>query len=173
MPCLLKCILIQSAIRVVLTRLECNRTRFEEACGDIQQRLSEFDVKCHTYICVNENYFFILEYLSNESVISMPRINCASQRWYHSPDGGPSYTLLNSSSSKYLIQNNDLLLNFGDVSASDEGIYGCLDSVNHRSYPKLCVQVYGELCPYSSYNNYNGDANHRGGEPSLTDSEYM
>ena len=41
-PCLFKCILsvlIQSVIMVVLTRSECNQTRFEEACGD--NRLGE------------------------------------------------------------------------------------------------------------------------------------
>ena len=102
-----------------------------------------------TYIiCVNKVLLlFILEYLSNQSVTKRPSIDCASRRWFHSPDGGPHYTLLNSSSSKYLIQNDNLSLNLSNVSASDEGIYGCLDSGNNRINPILCVQVYGESCP--------------------------
>ena len=74
----------------------------------------------------------------------MPTIECESRRWFHSPDGGPPYMLLSSSSSKHLIQADNLSLNFSDVSASDEGIYGCLDNDDNRN-PKLCVQVYGEL----------------------------
>ena len=43
-PCLFKCILsvlIQSVIMVVLTRSECNQTRFEEACARGNNRLGE------------------------------------------------------------------------------------------------------------------------------------
>ena len=105
-----------------------------------------------TYIiCVNKVLLlFILEYLSNQSVTKRTSIDCASRRWFHSPDDRPSYTLLNSSSSKYLIQNDNLSLNFSSVSASDEGIYGCIDS-GHNRINHICVEVYGECCPHSSY----------------------
>ena len=45
----------------------------------------------------------------------------------------------------YMIANNSLQIIFGYVSASDEGIYGCLDT-NHRRYPVGCLRVYGESC---------------------------
>ena len=91
---------------------------------------------------------FILDYLPNERVKSMPSIDCPSRRWFHSPDGGPDYTLIDSSSSKYLIQDENLSLNFsGNVNASDEGIYGCLEGDNNR-INRTCVRMYGESCFY-------------------------
>lgn len=76
----------------------------------------------------------------------MPTVNCGSRRWFHTPDGVPPYTPINGSSSKYFIQNdNNLLLNLTDVSASHEGIYGC--STNNEGYDlEVCVKVYGESC---------------------------
>ena len=92
---------------------------------------------------------------------SMPTLNCASQRWFHSPDGGLSHTPINSSHSKYLLQDNSddtLILNLTDVSASDEGIYGCLEGTNDQMRPELCVKVYGESCTvmHSTMHGYQG-----------------
>jgi hypothetical protein len=103
-------------------------------------------IMAYTYTCVNENYAFILERLTNDHVKSSPTITCTSQRWFHSPDGGGHYTELNTSSSKYYLIENDLLkINLNNVSASDEGIYGCLDSTNNR-INAVCITVYGESC---------------------------
>ena len=78
----------------------------------------------------------------------MPSIDCPSRRWFHSPNGDPDYTLIDSSSSKYYIQDENLFLNFSDnVSASDEGIYGCLEGDNNR-INRTCIRVYGESCMY-------------------------
>jgi hypothetical protein len=91
---------------------------------------------------MTENYKFILERLTNDHVKSSPTITCTSQRWFHSPDGGGHYTELNSSSSENY---NRLEINLNNVSASDEGIYGCLDSTNNR-INAVCITVYGESC---------------------------
>ena len=44
-----------------------------------------------------------------------------------------------------MVANKILQINFGNISASDEGIYGCLDANNQRD-PVGCVKVYGESC---------------------------
>ena len=92
----------------------------------------------------------------------MRELRCISpQRWSYSPDGGPSPSLIDSSYSKYLLKNNTndtLLLNLTSVSASDEGIYGCLEGTNDQMCPKLCVKVYGESCTvmHSTMHGYQG-----------------
>ena len=102
---------------------------------------------------MNENYiiYIFLDYLLSDLSDHgrVVNINCVSQRWFHSPDG-VNYTVLNSSSSKYMIanDNNNLLrIHFSNVSASDEGIYGCLDGTNDRIQSYVgCLKVYGESC---------------------------
>ena len=95
---------------------------------------------------MNENYIYILDYLLSDRGRVENINSCVSQRWFHSPDG-VHYTELNGSSSKYMIANNKLQINFGNISASDEGIYGCLGGANERSYVYVgCLKVYGESC---------------------------
>ena len=100
--------------------------------------------------CVNENYnnyyIYILEHLLSDRG-QVASINCASQRWFHSPDG-VNYTELNGSFSKYMIANNNMLqINFGNVNTSDEGIYGCLDGTIDQIQSYVgCLKVYGESC---------------------------
>ena len=100
-----------------------------------------------------QSHFFCnnIEYVPNEGhTTKQPEISCDSQRWFHSPDGGPSYTRLDGSSSKHTINNtNNLQLDFSNVSGSDEGIYGCLSNEGRRD-SRICIQVYGESCPWPS-----------------------
>ena len=95
--------------------------------------------------CVNENYIFLDYLLSDHGRVVTINRYCVSQRWFHSPDG-EHHTILNGSSSKYTIATNRLQINFGNISASDEGIYGCLDDTNDRSYRYICLKVYGKSC---------------------------
>ena len=48
-----------------------------------------------------------------------------------------------------MITNTMLQINFGNVSASDEGIYGCL--INNQRNPVGCLRVYGESCYIEAY----------------------
>ena len=96
-----------------------------------------------------QSYFFYnIDYVPNEG--HMPShtfdINCDSRRWFHSPDGGSSHTRLDT---KHTIDNNNLQLDFSNVSGSDEGIYGCLSNEG-RQDNRICVRVYGESCPWPS-----------------------
>ena len=77
----------------------------------------------------------------------MPTITCSTQRWIYSPDGGSSFTRLNTSNSKYTVLGNDLKINLSTISGSDEGIYGC-NHTDGRISDKQCILVYGE--PYLS-----------------------
>ena len=134
---------------------ECNQTRFDEICRDdfTNWELHEFNTYgVHAPVWMRSLYFY------SRLLIKWSCPSCRYILWYHSPDG-VHYTVLNSSSSKYVIANNRLQINFGNVSASDEGIYGCLDT-NIQRDPAGCLRVYGESCFISIRVPYHKAAHH-------------
>ena len=78
-------------------------------------------------------------------------VTCTSRQWFHLRDNGEQDTINadNIMHTKHTITNDhtDLCLNLSDVSASDAGVYGC---VNQELASKLCLHVHGKCLPLST-----------------------
>ena len=72
-------------------------------------------------------------------------ITCTSRNWFYSSNETFHNAIpVNSSSFTYQTSENDLNISFSNVSGSNEGIYGCVDTATNSHRVVLCIYVYGK-----------------------------